>query len=129
MQEKARENRKKRMREKKILLDTNFLLLPLQFHIDLAKEFDRLIGAPYQAITLTPLLSELTSLTKNKRLPLPHLKIEVIPSSKKGDDAVFDYAIHHPVIVATNDRKLRKRLREAGVKTIFLRNYSKLELE
>jgi rRNA-processing protein FCF1 len=123
---------------KKILLDTNFLMVPFQLGINIFSEFDRVMQKPYQLITLKAVKDELEKIAKTGKgsdksaaalgIQLAR-NIEVIDSDKKGDGAILDYAKATECIVATNDSELRKGLGKAKVQTIFVRNRSKLEIE
>jgi len=123
---------------KKILLDTNFFLVPFQLGVNIISEFDRIMEEPYQMMTLQPMKDELEKLAsagkgddKNSARLGAHLarNIEVAEAGGKGDNAIVDYAkSHEDVLVATNDSALRKRLREFKIRTIFVRNRSKLEI-
>ncbi len=124
---------------KKILLDTNFFLVPFQLGVNIMSELDRVMQEPYQMMTIKPVKEELEKLARTgkgddksaARLAV-HLarNIDVEEAPGKGDDAILDYTrSREDVIVATNDSDLRKRLRKAKVKTIFVRNRSVLETE
>jgi len=45
------------------------------------------------------------------------------------DESILKAAIKLEAVVATNDRELRKKLRSKGIPTIFLREYSHLEID
>ncbi len=124
---------------KRILLDTNFFLVPFQLGINIMSEFDRIMQEPYQMMTLMPVKDELEKLARSgkgadrsaARLGT-HLarNMEVVDAKGKSDDAIVDYAkSREDVLVATNDSALRKRLKKENIQTIFVRNRSKLEIE
>jgi rRNA-processing protein FCF1 len=52
-------------------------------------------------------------------------KIEVLNLNKKTDEALFSLA-DEKTIIATNDKNLRKKLREKGFKTIYVRAKKRL---
>ncbi len=110
----------------KILLDTNFLLLPVQFRVDLSdlKEHGSIA-------TLDSCVKELERLSKGKgrtgeqaAVALAMIKsrgIRIISSKKNADSALLDSAKRHGYAVATNDRKLIKKLKDNGIRIIRLR--------
>jgi len=126
---------------RKVILDANFLLLPFQFKIDIFGEIEALIGR-FEPIVLSTTIEELKKLSAKKsskisRLALSALKVAekcrlIEARAKPGenyDDVLLRVAREESCLVATNDRKLRNKLRETGVPTIFLRQRSYLQVE
>jgi rRNA-processing protein FCF1 len=123
------------MRE--LVLDTNFLLIPFQFKVDIFTELDYIMEEPYQLVTSTQVMGELKKIS-NKRgktgaagkfaLKLVGAKknIKMIESEKSVDDWVLEYSKEKKAIAATNDIKLKKRLKKFGIKVIGLRTKTKL---
>ena len=111
----------------KVLLDTNFLLVPFQFKVNLYEDIQK-FGKP---MTLDSCIRELETLARRKTksglcakaalilLRVKNLKIEKSPYS--SDTAVIEYSNTHSCAVATNDRKLIKRLKSNGIRIIRLR--------
>lgn len=124
---------------KKILIDTNFFLVPFQVGVNILSEFERVMTEPFQLMTISPVKKELENLAENgkgddkisARLGLELARnVTVVGAQGQGDDAIVDFAsTTKDIIVATNDSRLRKRLKGKGVKTIFVRNKSTLEVE
>ncbi|AMM54472.1 PIN domain-containing protein [Pyrococcus kukulkanii] len=128
-----------------VLPDTNFLFIPGQFGVDIISEFDRILDVKYQVAIPNVVLEELKTIIKEgkvrgKDLMAARMALKLAERfpvvyigefmSKTTDELLYEYAIANDnVIVCTNDKKLRKRLREAGVPVIFLRQKKKLELE
>ena len=113
----------------KILLDTNFLLIPAQFKIDI---FEELKKSSYKPITLDCCIFELKKLSKSRgrkgiyaRVALQLLKknkIRIINADEKNTDkAIIDYSTKNKYAVATNDKVLIKKLRDRGIKIVRLR--------
>ncbi len=50
----------------KVILDTNFLLVPFQFNIDVKEEIAKMIDRKYELCTTDGVLQELESLTKDR---------------------------------------------------------------
>src|SRR3989338_2216273 len=49
-----------------IVLDTNFLLIPGQFKVDIFRELERIIDAPYRLVVLDATIDELKELRDKK---------------------------------------------------------------
>lgn len=126
--------------KKIVLLDTNFLLIPAQFRVDIFAELRRLCDFSYELAVLAATVDELDRIAadqeasaKNRRaakLGLQLLKakgVNVIKPDRKvfksTDKAILGFAIQGKgsVVVATQDRLLREKLRSAGVAVIVLR--------
>lgn len=120
---------------KKILLDTNFLLIPEQFKVDIFTEIDRICHFNYQLCIVDKTITELESIIKNIKskdknaakiaLKLINAKnIHQIPSeslkNKTTDDIIFETASPN-YIIATQDKELKKRLRQKKIPIISLR--------
>ncbi len=113
-----------------VLLDTNALLMPFQFSIDLEGELKRLLGE-HEVLVPSSSLEELRRLSKTSRKARAALQLtdrfRTVEVKGRGDDALLEAAKEREAIVLTNDRKLRRRLREAGLPVVFLRGRGKLE--
>lgn len=123
----------------KIILDTNFLFIPSQFHLDIFEELDRLLGHQVELLILSSTLKELQKLAKSRSVKkskqaLLGLKLaercRVVEVKRKSgesdDDLIFRTSSEMKSAVATNDRQLRKKLRNVGLPVIFLRQKSTL---
>ena len=118
----------------KVILDTNFMLVPHQFGVDIF-EFLK----DYEVATLSSCISELRTLSKKRsddgkaaKVALKLVKekkIEIIKVKENGDPAIISYASKEKCIVATNDIELIKILKKNGVKIIRLRQKKYLEEE
>ncbi len=118
------------------MLDTNFLLLPYQFRVDIRKQIEELLEAPHEFIVPTGVISELRKLGKGKgkegaaaRFALKMVGLmgaKKVRSSGNVDGWIADYAAKEGAIVCTNDVELRHKLKNAGVKMIVLRSRSRL---
>jgi len=125
------------MTEELVLLDTNFLMVPHQFGVDIFEELDRLLLSDYKLIVLSTQEEELGSVAKKaggKDKVAAHVALElikraeVVPSTKglEGDDAIVDFASKNDCIVCTNDSNLRRRLTQSGTRTICMKGKQKL---
>lgn len=123
-----------------VLLDTNFLLIPAQFRVDIFAELRRLCDFNYKLAVLAATVAELDGIASDKtasakdrraaKLGLKLLKAKGVSAVgadrkvfKSTDKAILDFAIQGKggVVVATQDRLLREKLKSAGVAVIVLR--------
>ncbi len=120
----------------KIILDTNFLLIPGKFKVDVFSELER-FGKP-ELFTLDLVVSELEKLSKgrgkdagNAKLGLELVKknkVKTIKSSGKNTDSEIErLAAEEDYIVCTQDRELIEKLKREGIQIIHLRQKRYLE--
>ena len=97
---------------KKIILDTNFILIPFQFKVDIFSELERICHFSYKIYILDKSLDELKKLKYNK-LALELIKQKNIKVIKTKNSAYVDSQLKKlkNVIIATNDKKLIKDLK------------------
>ena len=110
----------------KIILDTNFMMIPHQFGVDIF-EFLKY----YQIETVSPCVDELKKLSRKKgddgiaaRVALKLLKenrVKIIKSREKADKAILSYAAKERCAVGTNDKELIKALKNNDIKIIRLK--------
>ncbi len=126
---------------RKVILDANFLLVPFQFKVDIFSEIEALIGG-FEPIVLSTTVDELKRLSavksektrRNFSAALELVKkcrivdVELRPG-ESYDDIILRVANEGKYIVATNDSRLRRRLRDKGITTVFLRQKSHLEVD
>lgn len=123
----------------KILLDTNFVLIPAQFKVDIYAEIDRICPFKYQLYILDKSLDELESIIETRRgrdkaaaklakAILEAKKPKTLKTTSKDyvDNVILDLDGY---IVATSDKELRSRLKKKGIKTITLRKKEYLVME
>lgn len=135
----------------KVILDTNFLLSPARIKIDIFKSLKELMNEPHEVVVLDKSIEELNKLAdlkKNKMFVDIALKlikdynIKVIKTKsflnthklhefKDADDLIVELVSQDPqkYIVATQDKELKKRLKDLGVRRIIIRKKSFLEFE
>jgi len=125
----------------KIILDSNFLLIPFQFRIDIFEELNDLLGK-VEPIVLSTTVEELKKMAE-KSSAKKHMQFsaalnlteqcEILEvkreSSESYDDVILRVASELRIPVATNDAELRKRLRKMGLATIYLRQKARLVVE
>ena len=122
---------------KTVILDSSAVMTLFEFSIDLEDELTRLLGK-FHIVVPRPIFEELKLLSekgkgKKKLIAKPSLelikKYEIVNAEGNGDDAVLNLAKKLSGIVITNDRELRKRVKESSLQTIYLRGKSRLVLE
>ena len=122
---------------KTVILDSSAVMMLFEFSIDLEDELTRLLGK-FRIIVPSPIVEELKLLSekgkgKKKLIAKPSLelikKYEIVNAEGNGDDAVLMLAKKLNGIVITNDRELRKRVKESSLQTIYLRGKSRLVLD
>jgi hypothetical protein len=126
----------------KVILDSNALFVPLQFKIDVFGELERLLSRNFELILLSPVKRELRALAekgspkmrKNACYALKFAErckyVEVSNlASALTDDVIVKIAKKWGSPVFTNDKQLRKRLRDISVPVIYVRQKSHLEID
>ncbi len=134
------------MEKRRILLDANFLMLPAQYGIDIFSEIDRICTFPYELAVVQLVIYELQGIAKSKgkdgdraRLALALLKnksVAVVDNEreesktiKNADEFMLAIVRRDRDIVCTQDKELRRALREKGIATIVLRKRRVLEIQ
>ena len=127
---------------KAVILDTNFLFIPLKFKVDIFSELERLYGVMPTCIITSVTLEELgylkigakSSFLKEvkfaERLIQRCKVVDVEARTKeKVDDLILRYAKETRYPVATNDVELKEKLRKQGLAIIYLRQKTHLVIE
>jgi hypothetical protein len=129
---------------KKIILDTNFLLIPAQFGLDIFTELQKTCSFTYKLYIMDKSLSEIGNIIRDQKgaqkkaaeLSLKLVKnfinnnkINIIPA-KTGyiDREILDIS-DKDTLVATQDVVLRRKLKEKGVRTIMMRQKKYLVID
>jgi len=117
------------------VLDTNFLLLPYQFKIDILRELDEIITG-YEPVISTTIYDELKKLSKKKgkhgmaaKFAIKIVdanKVKKIKTKTGADDWVVEYCGKTGAVACTNDIKLKKKLKSKKIKVIGLKSKSRL---
>jgi len=126
----------------KIIADSNALFVPLQFKIDIFAELERLLNRNFELVLISPVKQELETLTKKSSpktrknaafaLTLAEKCMYVKVSEKKGeqtDDAIVRISQAWKTPVFTNDKVLKKKLRDISTPVIYVREKSRLEID
>ena len=124
----------------KIILDTNFLMIPVQFNVDIYSEIDRLFPGSHRLFTLDKCVREINGLIarggkekKQASLGLQlylHFNVQVLETkhAKNADDALVKLA-QEGYRIATMDAVLRKRIRAAHGLLLTMRQKKYLILD
>jgi rRNA-processing protein FCF1 len=126
----------------RILLDANALFVPLKFKLDIFEELETLINGSFELILLSPIKKELERLatddsTKIRKNALYALnlaeKCRLVEVNQQlnttPDDIILKVAGEWNCPVFTNDKKLRRKLRDINVPVIYVRQKSRLEID
>jgi rRNA-processing protein FCF1 len=124
----------------KVLVDTSFLMAAARFRKDAVQQLERMLGGRVEPILLSAVQIELDAIASDrraKRFKEANLALELAKSfaveqvsrrpGESVDDTLLRVALERGMTVATNDRQLRKRLDQAAVATIYLRQRSRIE--
>lgn len=113
----------------KFFMDTNFILIPEKFGLDVFEGIaEKFPGA--QLATVKPAVNELRKMNKKLALAmLQKFKVEVVDATGNADTALLNAAAKELGVVCTNDIKLKKRCLKADVPVVFLRNKKTLEMK
>lgn len=116
---------------KTIIIDTNMLMVPFQFKVDIFEEFDRIIDEKYELVTLDNVIQELEKISKGKakdsfaaRLGLNLVKtknIKIIKTKEKSADKSLLKFAGKDTIIATNDKILISKLKKDKRKILRLK--------
>ena len=126
----------------KVILDSNALFVPLEFKIDIFEELKRLLNRNVDFVLLSPVKAELELLAakdspKMRREAVFALKIAEkckyvavdVSDKLSTDDVIVKVAMDWNSPVFTNDRQLKRRLRDISVPVIYVRQKSRLEID
>lgn len=125
-----------------VLLDSNFLFVPMRFGVDIFEELQRLLEGLIRCVVPSPVVEELRLLRRGAK---PSLRREIdfalalterceiaeehIDPGETVDDVLIRLARLWRCPIATNDAELRRRLRMEGLPVIYLRQQAYLDVE
>jgi rRNA-processing protein FCF1 len=137
----------------KVILDSNFLMIPFQFNLDIFQEIEYLLQKKVDFIVPSAVKTELTAISSRGGEGAPEASLALQLASRcrvvevtlepheSVDDAIVKASQKLGAVVATTDIDLKKRLRDPTppaslegaswrpVPVIFMRDKSKLEIE
>jgi rRNA-processing protein FCF1 len=113
-----------------VIFDTNFLLVPIRFGVDVFAEAERVLNQLVDPAVTPGVLRELEQLRQGaapgfeRELDFGHDLLE----GETVDDSLVRLASAGGYVVATTDSELKKKLRRSGVKVLILRQRRYLQL-
>jgi rRNA-processing protein FCF1 len=126
----------------KIIVDSNALLVPLEFKIDIYAELQRVLNRNFGLVLISPVKHELETLVqygspkirKNAIFALTFArKFTFVKVSEKQneptDDAIIRVAQAWKAPVFTNDKILKRKLTNISIPVIYVRAKSRLEID
>jgi rRNA-processing protein FCF1 len=124
----------------KILCDTNFLLVPLRFGVDIFQESEKTLNDVTTFYVSSRVLDEIRILKKKAK---PTFEKELMFAEKIAarcifvndnscslvDDSLISLSRKMGMVLATTDSMLRKKARLEGIKVLYLRQRRYLILD
>jgi rRNA-processing protein FCF1 len=120
----------------KVIIDTNGLMIPGQFGLDIFSELKRLGFDSYLVARAS--VRELEKISTQGRgrdrtsakIALSLLdRCTIIEKNGFADDIIADLAVDMNAAVLTNDIELKKRLCSKGITTVYLREKTRLNID
>ena len=123
----------------KIILDTNFLMIPGQFKVDIFSEIERICNFNYKICIYEGSIRELENIIKTSNVKdrmaatlalkiLKSKKLHILEGKNVDVDSLILESTDKDTIIATQDMKLKRKLLEMGTDIIILRQKKYLEL-
>ena len=126
----------------KIILDSNALFVPAQLKIDIFNDLKTLLNRNFELILLSPVRQELKRIADTGSIKIRKQaanalkiaeKIKVVEVNKKNyehtDDIIVYYAKKWNCPVFTNDKNLKKKLKNINATVIYVRQKSHLTID
>lgn len=123
----------------KVLLDTNALMIPVQFGIDLFGNLREILGS-FEPVTVPGVILELKGISRGRGTDSAAARVGLIIAEQctlvdtevhrdlDADEQIVQYAAATGSVVVTNDQELRKTLHRRGVDVISMRNRKQMQL-
>jgi rRNA-processing protein FCF1 len=125
----------------KVILDSNAFFSSLKFKIDIFEEVRRLLNRNVEFVLLSPIKHELEILAsrdapKVSKQAIYALKlaekckfVPVDETNEGADEIIVRVAKSWNSLVFTNDRLLKKKLRDISIPVIYVRQKSRLDID
>ena len=126
----------------RVILDSNFLFVPSQFQVDVFEELSNLLGRRFVPVLLSSTYEELRRMAELNSPKMRQQALLAIRLAEKchlfpvkqgveetPDDVIVRVAKEWRCPVATNDKVLKRRLRDISVPVIYLRQKTRLAIE
>jgi rRNA-processing protein FCF1 len=121
---------------RKVIIDTNGLMIPGQFGLDIFSELKRLgfdsylvAGASVKELEKISLQGKGEDRTAAKIALSLLNRCTIIKKNGLADDIITDMAVDMNAAVLTNDIELKKRLCSKGVTIVYLRGKTRLSIQ
>jgi len=113
---------------KSVVLDTNALLMPFQFGINIDLEIRQLLGE-VEVLVPSCAIAELKGLRVKEAKAALSLagKYRQVQTTLRGDDGVIEAAKEYRAAVVTNDQELISILRKSSIPAIRMRGCQRLD--
>lgn len=117
---------------KKIILDTDFLLIGLKHHVDIFNELIRICDFGFDIFVVDKTFDELKG-KKMEKLAVDFIsnKLNVIYTAKNNDKKTVDEIIlelpFDDIVVCTQDKDLKEKLKKRKIPIITIRQKKYLE--
>ena len=130
----------------RVILDTNFLMIPGQFKVDIFAELQRLMNTPYELCICEATIGELTKFATGQRkdrtaaaIGLQLIKqqnLKILPNSI-GEEGLFESYLDAVIInnavagdiVCTQDKELKRALKPKGVQIMTLESQRRIRFD
>ncbi len=126
----------------KVIVDSNALFVPFQFKIDIFTELEKLLKRRIDLLLLSAVKDELETLAKKSSPSMRKSATFALTLASKctyvnvshtrnepTDDAIVRVAKAWNVPVFTNDKQLKRKLRDISIPVIYVRAKSRLEID
>jgi len=127
---------------KKIIIDTNFLMIPFQFKIDIFSEIEKIVLEPYSLYIVDKTIDELNKIINEQKgkdktyakMATTFIKLNKIKIINSNDENTKDNYVDDIIvkivdkdyIVCTQDKELKKRVKEKKAKIIEMKQRNHL---
>ncbi|MDD5473226.1 MAG: DNA-binding protein [Candidatus Methanoperedens sp.] len=120
---------------RKVIIDTNGLMIPGQFGLDIFSELKRLGFDSYIVLRASAReLEKICAQGSGKDRTAAKIAVSlldrctIIEKNGFADDMITDMAVDMNAAVLTNDIELKKRLCSKGITTVYLREKTRLSI-
>ena len=117
----------------KVVIDTNALMIPGQFGLDIVSEIEKLLPTA-ELVVIESTLRELKNIDDKKSASIAiqlieknEILVERVPG--ETDSAVITYAQQNKGVVFTNDKEMKKKCVQLRVPVMFLKKKRTIALE
>jgi len=128
----------------KVIIDTNFLLIPAQFKVDIFDEIDRILSEKPELFIIDKTIGELNNILKTQKgkhkaaaklalalldkYPLQQLSPPETERHLNVDNLILKRVKTDKFLVATQDMALKQKLKADNVRMIVLRQKKFLKI-